>query len=109
MEAPGTPDESESSSARRQKPRSREAMKGLDEAFARTRMGYDQVVIRLNWERIALAISLAIILLLLADRALILRNATSSQQGASSNVAGAKSTPRARPIASAPPDLAVQA
>ena len=106
MEAP---DERKSSSARGQKPRRREAMTGLDDVFARTRIGYDQVVIRLNWERIALAISLAIIALLLADRALILRNATPSQQGTSSNVAGAKATPRARSIASAPPDVAIQA
>src|SRR5262245_21409646 len=106
MEAP---DVRESSRAREQKPRRREAMKGLDEVFAKTRISYDQVVIRLNWERIALAISLAIIVLLLADRALILRNTTPSQQGATSNVAGAKATPRARSIASAPPNVAIQA
>src|SRR5215470_8688864 len=109
MEAPETPDERESSSAREQKPRRREAMKALDAVFARTRNGYDQVVIRLNWDRIALAISLAIIVLLLADRALILRNTTSSQQDAGSNVAGAKPTPRARSIASAAPNLAIEA
>src|SRR5262249_43754530 len=100
MEAP---DVRESSSARMQ-PRRREAMTGLDDIFARTRIGYDQVVVRLNWERIALAVSLAIIALLLADRALVLRNATPSQQGTSSNVAGAKATPRAKSIASAPPN-----
>ena len=79
------------------------------EASEAPRIGYDRVVIRLNWERIALAISLAVIVLLLTDRALILRNAASSQQGASSNVAGAKAVPRARSVASAPPNLAIQA
>jgi hypothetical protein len=109
MEAPETPDERESSSTREQKPRRREAMKALDDIFARTRIRYDQVVIRLNWERIALAISLAVIVLLLADRALILRDAASSQQVAGSNVAAAKATPRARSVASAPANLAIQA
>lgn len=108
-EAPETSRERKGSSAREQQPRHREPMKGLDEVFARTRIGYDRVVIRLNWERIALAVSLAIIVLLLADRALILRNAASSHQDAGSNVAGAKATPRARSIASAPPNLPIQA
>jgi len=66
-------------------------------------------VIRLNWERIALAVSFAIIVLLLADRISILRNAPSGQQGAGSNVAEAKVTPRPRSIASASPNVAIQA
>ena len=84
-------------------------MKVLAAPHERPWIGYNTVVIRLNWERIALAASFAIIVLLLADRISILRNAPSGQQGAGSNVVEAKVTPRPRSIASASPNVAIQA
>src|SRR5262245_34224006 len=101
---PDEPDERANSSAREKRPRRRKAT-----LHVRARLGYDAGVIPLNWERIGLAVSFSIIVLLLADRISILRNAPSGQQGAGSNVSEAKVTPRPRSIASASPNVAIQA
>ena len=106
---PDEPDERANSGAREKRPRRRKAMKVLAAPHERPWIGYNAVVIRLNWERIALAASFAIIVLLLADRISILRNAPSGQQGAGSDVVEAKVTPRPRSIASASPNVAIQA
>src|SRR5262245_43719851 len=101
---PDEPDERANSSAREKRPRRRKAT-----LHVRARLGYDAGVIPLNWERIGLAVSFSIIVLLLAERISILRNAPSGQQGGGSNVVEAKVTPRPRSIASASPNVAIQA
>jgi hypothetical protein len=83
---PDGPDEKERAGARDQKRKLRrgEATKALVDVRERARAWSDAVVVRLNWDRIGLAISCAIVVLLLADRVSILLNATSTKQNATS-------------------------
>jgi|SRR5215510_4617961 len=83
---PDGPDEKERAGARDQKRelRRREATKALVDVCERARVWSDAVVVRLNWDRIALAICSTIVVLLLADRVSMLLSATSSKQNATS-------------------------
>jgi hypothetical protein len=114
---PDGPDEKERAGARDQKRKLRrgEATKALVDVRERARAWSDAVVVRLNWDRIGLAISCAIVVLLLADRVSILLNATSTKQNATSisqstgsNQAMAEAPQLPGPTASASLNRAIQ-
>jgi hypothetical protein len=84
-------------------------MRKPDEVFEEAPIAGDPFVIRLNWDRIALVICLGIIMLLLGDKVLNLRNGTSGQQGTTSITLIAEPKPGSGSMASALPSFAIQA
>jgi len=114
---PDGPDEKERAGARDQKRelRRREATKALVDVCERARVWSDAVVVRLNWDRIALAICSTIVVLLLADRVSMLlsasskQNATSISQSTGSNQTVAEAPQVPGPTASALLNRATQA